>query len=127
MGGHIEEELEKTPPTLGQRLAELLAKQVGSWKFFFIQTLGLAVWVYINTRGIAHFDPYPYILLNLMLSLQAAYTAPMILMAQNRQNEKDRKALYGDYDLTYDVDTRLKKLEEKIDKLSIMLEMASKK
>jgi uncharacterized membrane protein len=117
MSGGIEEELEKTPTTFSQRLAESLAKQVGSWQFFAVQTLGLGIWVYINSAGLAHFDPYPYILLNLMLSLQAAYTAPMILMAQNRQAEKDRKALYGDYDLTHDVDERLKKLEEKLDKL----------
>jgi uncharacterized membrane protein len=117
MHGHFEDEYEKTPPTLGQRLAEGAAAIVGSWKFIIVQSLVLLTWAYLNLRGVVHFDPYPFILLNLVLSLQAAYAGPMILMAQNRQNEKDRKALYGDYELDYDSHERLKLIEEKLDKL----------
>ena len=117
MHGHFEDEFEKTPPTLGQRMAEGVAALVGSWRFIIFQSVVLLVWVYLNMKGVVKFDPYPFILLNLVLSLQAAYTAPMILMAQNRQNEKDRKALYGDYELDYESHERLKLIEEKLDKL----------
>lgn len=84
--------------TLGQRAAEAVAHHVGSWKFVLSQTLFLMLWVSLNTSRYApHWDPYPFILMNLVLSLQAAYTAPMILMSQNRQAEVDRKVLHGDF------------------------------
>jgi uncharacterized membrane protein len=85
---------------LGQRAAEAVASGVGSWKFIILQSCGIIAWITINATGsLKPWDPYPFILMNLMLSLQAAYTAPMILMSQNRQGEKDRRILYGDYDL----------------------------
>jgi len=84
--------------TFGQRSAENIAEFVGSWKFIIGQSVLLSIWVILNLVGMAFkWDPYPFILMNLLLSLQAAYTAPMILMSQNRQNEKDRRILYGDY------------------------------
>ena len=84
--------------TFGQRAAESVARFVGSWTFILGQSVLLAVWVTLNVLAyVRHWDPYPFILLNLGLSLQAAYTAPMILMAQNRQAEHDRAVLYGDY------------------------------
>jgi uncharacterized membrane protein len=84
-----------------------------------MQTGMLIVWVYVNSSGATatHFDPYPYILLNLVLSLQAAYTAPMILMAQNRQSERDRRALYGDYEVDIETHKKIERIETKLDEL----------
>src|SRR5262249_12326642 len=77
--------------TFGQRLADSVATGMGSWRFIIIQTIIVAFWMILNVIAfIAHWDPYPFILLNLLFSTQAAYAAPIIMMAQNRQNERDR-------------------------------------
>ncbi len=106
-----------TPPTFGQRCAETVAHTVGSWRFIIIQTVMLLVWVIVNVNHVVVWDAYPFILLNLFLSLQAAYTAPMILMAANRQNEKDRRILYEDYSLDFSSNQRLDAVEKKLDQL----------
>jgi uncharacterized membrane protein len=93
--------------TTGQQAADWVARNIGSWKFIIIQSLLLTVWVIINvTAYIYHWDPYPFILMNLVLSLQAAYTAPIIMMSQNRQSERDRVEAHNDYQ------TNLKSEEE---------------
>src|ERR1700753_2875090 len=75
----------------GQRLADSVANGMGSWRFIIIQTLIVALWMILNVVGfVHHWDVYPYILLNLLFSTQAAYAAPIIMMAQNRQSERDR-------------------------------------
>src|SRR5215203_758491 len=81
----------------GQRLADNVAKGMGSWKFIIIQTAIVAAWMIFNFIAfVKHWDPYPFILLNLLFSTQAAYSAPIIMMSQNRQNERDRaQALSG--------------------------------
>jgi uncharacterized membrane protein len=77
--------------TQGQRIADKVAAVVGSWKFIIIQSLIVFIWLILNIFAFVEgWDPYPFILLNLLFSLQAAYTAPIIMMAQNRQNERDR-------------------------------------
>ncbi|MGB9848484.1 MAG: DUF1003 domain-containing protein [Moorellaceae bacterium] len=79
-------------PTLGQLLAEKMARFIGSWAFLITQTIFLAGWMFLNvTAYVKHWDPYPFILLNLFLSLQAAYTGPLLLIAANRQEEIDRR------------------------------------
>ena len=84
--------------TMGQRAADVVAATVGSWKFIITQSLLLTVWVILNvTAWINHWDPYPFILMNLVLPLQAAYTAPIIMMSQNRQAERDRIEARNDY------------------------------
>ena len=84
--------------TFGQRLADRVAKIVGSWTFIVTQSLFLILWVILNTIAwIKHWDPYPFILMNLFLSLQAAYTAPVIMMSQNRQNIRDRIDAHQDF------------------------------
>src|SRR5579884_1355875 len=84
--------------TLGQRVADKVASTVGSWPFIIIQSCILAVWLVLNSIAfIYHWDPYPFILLNLMLSFQAAYSAPFVMMSQNRQAEKDRLTAQNDY------------------------------
>jgi uncharacterized membrane protein len=78
--------------TLGQRTAEQMAKVIGSWRFLIIQSALLAAWIIFNTYALVleHWDPAPFILLNLMLSFQAAYTGPVLLIAANRSAERDR-------------------------------------
>ena len=93
--------------TTGQRSADWVARNIGSWKFIIIQSILLTFWVILNvTAFIYHWDPYPFILMNLVLSLQAAYTAPIIMMSQNRQSERDRVEAHNDYQ------TNLKSEEE---------------
>jgi len=81
--------------SLGERLADRLSGLMGSWPFIIVQSLLMVVWVYLNVWGIfvAHWDPYPFILLNLALSFQATYAGPIVLLAGNRQSKKDRITL----------------------------------
>jgi uncharacterized membrane protein len=84
--------------TTGQRIADRLAMVMGSWTFIIVQSVMLVVWISINVAAyINHWDPYPFILLNLALSFQAAYAAPIIMMSQNRQAAKDRLMAEQDY------------------------------
>jgi len=89
----------------GERIADAVAARVGSWPFIVVQSLLLARWIVANGFLIRHwlggkpFDPYPFILLNLMLSFQAAYTGPVVLMSQNRQAARDRDEAEHDYEV----------------------------
>lgn len=85
--------------TVGQRAADAVARRLGSWRFLIIQSGVLAAWIAFNVAEIVFkpFDPYPFILLNLVLSFQAAYAAPVLLMSANRQAEKDRLAAHNGY------------------------------
>lgn len=86
--------------TLGQRIADAVASTMGSWRFIIIQSAILVVWILLNiTAFLEHWDPYPFVFLNLMLSFQAAYAAPFIMMSQNRQSDKDRLAAQNDFDV----------------------------
>ncbi len=79
------------PLTRGERIADSAAELVGSWKFIIIQTILVVIWVVLNVLAWDfRWDPYPFILLNLMFSVQAAYTGPILLLAGNRQAAKDR-------------------------------------
>jgi uncharacterized membrane protein len=85
-------------PTFGQRAADAAAATIGSWRFLITQTLVLAAWVTLNVVAWTHrWDPYPFILLNLTLSFQAAYSAPVLLMSSNRQAAIDREHAAKDY------------------------------
>jgi len=84
--------------TFGQRASDRIASIVGSWPFIIVQSIFLTVWVILNVVAvIRHWDPYPFILMNLILSMQAAYTAPIIMMSQNRQAARDRLEAHNDY------------------------------
>jgi uncharacterized membrane protein len=95
--------------SLGQRVADRVALVVGSWPFIIVQSCVLAAWMVVNVYlvvsamrapgGIKAWDPYPFILLNLVLSFQAAYTGPVVMMSQNRQTEKDRLMAQHDYEI----------------------------
>ena len=81
-----------------QRAADWVACSVGSWRFVLIQSALLLIWIIANiTAFTRHWDPYPFILMNLVLSMQAAYTAPVIMMSQNRQANRDRIEAHNDY------------------------------
>lgn len=104
--------------TLGQRVADTVAATMGSWRFIIIQSALLAAWVGLNvTAFIRHWDPYPFILLNLALSFQAAYAAPFIMMSQNRQQDIDRKEAESDYKINVKAELEIELLHEKIDDL----------
>ncbi|MGH2518509.1 MAG: DUF1003 domain-containing protein [Chloroflexota bacterium] len=87
------------PRTLGERVADAAASSIGSWRFIIVQTLLVIIWVAVNAAGWRlHWDPYPFILLNLMFSVQAAYTGPILLLANNRQTAIDRQIAARDDD-----------------------------
>lgn len=101
--------------TLGQKLADAVASSMGSWAFIIIQSCFLATWIVLNTIGALTADPFPYILLNLMLSFQAAYAAPFIMMSQNRQSEIDRTRAVEDYNINVKAELEIEVLHQKID------------
>jgi uncharacterized membrane protein len=104
--------------TLGQRVADAVAATMGSWRFIIIQTVVLVAWVALNVVGyVRHWDPYPFILLNLALSFQAAYSAPVIMMSQNRQQEIDRQKEENDHQVNIKAELEIELLHEKIDEL----------
>ncbi len=84
--------------TFGQRAADGVARVMGSWHFIIIQSMVLIAWTVLNVVAwVRHWDPYPFILMNLVLSLQAAYAAPIIMMSQNRQATRDRVEAHNDF------------------------------
>jgi len=121
--------------SLGGRLADAVAKGMGSWKFIVAQTILVVLWMGLNVIGFMyHWDVYPFILLNLLFSTQAAYAAPIIMMAQNRQNERDRAHAEADYKTNKDakleieaLSLMLKSIEvEKLDKIIGILQESKK-
>ncbi len=115
----------------GQRLADKVANGMGSWKFIIIQSILVILWMSLNILGfVYHWDVYPFILLNLLFSTQAAYAAPIIMMAQNRQNERDRAQALADYQTNLDAKQEIESIQEqlsnieiqKLDKIISMLE-----
>ncbi|HET7233752.1 MAG TPA: DUF1003 domain-containing protein [Longimicrobium sp.] len=92
--------LEEERATVGQRAADAVAALMGSWRFIIAQTAVLAVWMALNVVALVrHWDPYPFILMNLVLSTQAAYAAPIIMMSQNRQALRDRLEAHNDFEV----------------------------
>jgi len=120
----------------GQRLADAVAKGMGSWRFIIIQTMLVTIWMILNFIAyVSHWDPYPFILLNLLFSTQAAYAAPIIMMAQNRQNERDRVQAQADFETNIEAKKEIEQLQmrldsietEKLDKIILMLNAILKK
>jgi len=104
-------------PTLGERAADAVAAVVGSWRFILIQSVLLAAWLIYNSLSGDRFDPFPFILLNLLLSFQAAYTAPVIMMSQNRQADIDRRRSIDDFEVNKKAELEIETLHEKVDLL----------
>ena len=111
----VSPEKEKEKYTLGQRAADTIAKFAGSWAFIFSFAGVLVLWMVINAiLATKAFDPYPFILLNLVLSCVAAIQAPLIMMSQNRQEEKDRHRAENDYKVNLKTEIMIEDLYDKV-------------
>jgi uncharacterized membrane protein len=105
--------------TPGERASDAIARQVGSWRFIIVQSILLVTWLVINSVGwIMEWDPYPFILLNLMLSFQAAFTAPVIMMSQNRQEARDRLESEQDYAIDRRAELEVTAIHARLDELA---------
>ena len=120
----------------GEKIADAFAKGMGSWKFIIWQSIFVVFWMVLNVVGFMyHWDVYPFILLNLIFSTQAAYAAPIIMMAQNRQSDRDRLQAMEDYRCNMEAKQEIESLQlqlnkietEKLDKIIVMLEEMKKK
>src|SRR5215471_13759787 len=119
--------------TPGQRIADTVAATMGSWSFIITQSIILAAWVVLNVVAwIEHWDPYPFILLNLALSFQAAYAAPFIMISQNRQAERDRHQADEDFRTNVEAERRIEDLQKRlaeieVNKLNRIIELLEKR
>lgn len=112
--------------TPGQRSADWIAATVGCWKFIIIQSTILLGWAVLNITAWAyHWDPYPFILMNLFLSLQAAYTAPVIMMSQNRQATRDRLEAHNDYIVNQKAEEEVRAILEHLEAQDMALSLIS--
>ena len=104
--------------TLGQRLSDRIAGGMGSWKFIIWQTIIVLIWMGLNIIAfVRHWDPYPFILLNLIFSTQAAYAAPIIMMSQNRQSQRDRIQADSDYLTNLEAKKEIEALQIQLNKI----------
>ena len=102
------------------RLADAVASGMGSWKFIIVQTILVILWMTLNLVAyVGHWDVYPFILLNLVFSTQAAYAAPIIMMAQNRQSDRDRTQALADYQTNIDAKKEIEALTIKLNSLEV--------
>lgn len=123
--------------TVGDRIADGVAGFIGSWRFIIAQSVLFAIWIVVNSIEALFqpFDPYPFILFNLVMSAEAAYTGPMVLMSQNRQAERDRHHAEADYQVNIEAEQRIEALQlaiaklevEKIDALTEKVEFLAKR
>lgn len=110
----------KEVSSFGQRLADSVASGMGSWTFIIAQTVFVLAWMLLNIVGyIKHWDAYPFILLNLLFSTQAAYAAPIIMMAQNRQADRDRAEAQADYHTNLEAKLEIENLQKRLDAIEI--------
>jgi uncharacterized membrane protein len=104
--------------TLGDRVADWVASVIGSWRFIIIMSAILIVWITLNVVGwVQGWDPYPFILLNLVLSFQAAYAAPVIMMSQNRRDAKDRLHAAQDYAINCKAELEIADIRKNIEEI----------
>jgi uncharacterized membrane protein len=104
--------------TLSERVADRVADIIGSWRFIIFQSVLIVIWITLNVVAwIEHWDPYPFILMNVMLSFQAAYSGPVIMMSQNRQSAKDRLAAEVDHQVNMKAELEIGLLMRRMDEL----------
>lgn len=109
--------------TVGQRVADGTARILGSWPFIIGQTVLVALWILLNVVAWARrWDPYPFILLNLMFSVQAAYAGPILMMSENRQAERDRYQAQADYDTNVKAENEIQDIQAHLHRIEQMLE-----
>ena len=110
----------KESQSLGDRIADHVANGMGSWSFIIWQSVIVLLWMIFNIIAfISHWDPYPFILLNLIFSTQAAYAAPIIMMAQNRQNDRDREQALHDLQTDMEAKLEIEAIQRQLSKLEI--------
>ncbi len=108
----------QTAFSFGDRIADTVANGMGSWAFIIWQSIIVVLWMILNVIGfVRHWDVYPFILLNLIFSTQAAYAAPIIMMSQNRQNKRDRIHAEHDYKTNIDAKKEIEALQIQLSKL----------
>ncbi len=108
----------KNKISLGQKSANRITRLVGSWTFIIIQSIFLVIWLILNVVAwMHHWDPYPFIFLNLALSFQAAYTAPIILMSENMEMDRDRKKAIADLATDRKAEREISQLQSQLIKL----------
>ncbi len=118
--------------TYGERVADTVAATMGSWTFIIVQSIILTFWIVLNLIAwMRHWDPYPFILLNLALSFQAAYAAPFIMISQNRQADRDRHQAEEDYRTNVEAERRIEDLQRslaalEVNKLDRIIELLEK-
>jgi len=114
--------------SIGQKAADFISKWAGSWTFIFLFTVALSIWIMINSysNSIETWDPYPYILLNFVLSFIAAIQAPIILMSQNRQAQKDRSKMEYDYQVDKKAQKDVVRILTKVEKIEEALHINEK-
>jgi uncharacterized membrane protein len=117
----VDAQNEQVSEALGDRLADRIAAYGGSWTFIIVSIVVLIVWTLMNALFLAPrhraFDPYPFVFLNLLLSMLAALQAPVIMMSQNRQSERDRRAAAQDFDVNARAESEIEALQNKLDRL----------
>ncbi|MDP2211864.1 MAG: DUF1003 domain-containing protein [Candidatus Aquicultor sp.] len=108
--------------TVGQRVADRTARVLGSWPFIVGQSVLVVLWVVLNVIAWAsRWDPYPFILLNLMFSVQAAYAGPILMMSQNRQAERDRYQAQADYDTNVKAESEIEDVQAQLNRIEEVL------
>lgn len=117
------------PRTLGQKASDLLTKIVGSWIFIILLIIFICAWIYLNvTAAIKQWDPWPFIILNLCLSCLAAIQAPIILMSQNRQTERDRHRAEYDYTVNRKAEREIREIQKQLNRIEkVMMKRHLKK
>jgi uncharacterized membrane protein len=106
--------------TLGDKIADKVASGMGSWRFIIWQSIFVVLWMIANIIGfVRHWDAYPFILLNLIFSTQAAYAAPIIMMSQNRQNARDRIKAEEDYTVNQEAKKEIEALQLHLNKIEV--------
>jgi uncharacterized membrane protein len=106
----------------GQKAADAVANLVGSWRFIIVQCMLIVLWIIVNSIAfINHWDAYPFILMNLALSMQAALTAPIIMMSQNRQSEKDRIESHIDYQVNLKAEEEVRQIMDSLQEIKATL------
>ena len=115
-------ELLEQKKTFSKNAADWIAQTIGSWKFIIIQSILLSLWIFFNVAAYyRHWDPYPFILMNLVLSLQAAYAAPIIMMSQNRAAERDRLEARNDYLINQKAEEEIRVIMENLHHQNVAL------
>ena len=109
---------QKVPRTIGQKAADILTKWAGSWVFIILLFVMIAGWIYLNVSAyVNNWDPWPFIILNLVLSCLAAIQAPIILMSQNREGQKDRNRARYDYAVNRKAEKEIREVRKQLNRI----------